>query len=112
MLQSVIDDTYGQFVDVVSERRGLDLDFVKSIADGSIFTGRQAFDKGLIDKLGTMEDAISKAGEMADLGRHPRVIKERRFKRDFWEQLFGLLGLNSIRSQLANPWPKIEYRYN
>ena len=46
-LQSVVDDTYEQFVEVVSESREMDKDEVVKIADGSIFTGRQAKDLGL-----------------------------------------------------------------
>jgi len=111
MLQSVIDDTYDQFVNVVSERRGLDLDFVKSLANGSIFTGRQAREKDLIDKLGTLDDAISLAGDMAGLGQEPRVVKERPFKRNIFEQLVGLLGLDNFKSQIRL-WPTLEYRYN
>jgi len=111
MLQSVIDDTYDQFVNVVSERRGLDIDFVKSLADGSIFTGRQARDKALIDKLGTLDDAIAIAGEMAGLGEKPHIVKERPFKRSILEQLVGLMGLDKIKSQVRL-WPTLEYRYN
>jgi len=111
MLQSVIDDTYDQFVNVVSERRGLDLDFVKSLANGSIFTGRQAREKDLIDKLGTLDDAISLAGDMAGLGQKPRVVKERPFKRNIFDQLVGLLGLDNFKSQIRL-WPTLEYRYN
>ncbi|OGC92519.1 MAG: hypothetical protein A2W25_07430 [candidate division Zixibacteria bacterium RBG_16_53_22] len=111
MLQSVIDDTYDQFVNVVSERRGLDLDFVKSLANGSIFTGRQARDKALVDKLGTLDDAISLAGDMAGLGQKPRVVKERPFRRNIFEQLVGLLGLDNFKSQIRL-WPALEYRYN
>ena len=111
MLQSVIDDTYDQFVNVVSERRGLDLDFVKSLANGSIFTGRQARDKALVDKLGTLDDAVSLAGDMAGLGQKPRVVKERPFRRNIFEQLVGLLGLDNFKSQIRL-WPALEYRYN
>jgi protease-4 len=111
MLQSVIDDTYDQFINVVAERRGLDIDLVKSLADGSIFTGRQAQEKGMVDKIGTLDDAIALAGEMAGLGHEPRVIKERPFKRSIFEQIVGLFGLDILKSQIRN-WPALEYRYN
>lgn len=109
MLQSVIDDTYDQFVNVVAEGRNLEVDYVKGIADGSVFTGRQAQEKGLVDKLGTLEDAIAKAGEMADLGSHPRVIKERRLRETLFQQLFGKLGLDDLKSTIRL-WPSLEYR--
>jgi protease IV len=112
MLQSVIDDTYNQFVAVIVDRRKLDLDYVKSLANGSIFTGQQAKANGLVDKIGTLEDAISKAGEMADLGKHPRVIKERPYRRTIIDQLTGALGLDQIKSTYIHPWPTLEYLFN
>jgi protease-4 len=111
MLQSVIDDTYGQFIDIVAERRGLDIDYVKGMADGSIFTGHQALEKGLVDKIGTLDDAIAKAGEMANLGDNPRVVKERPFRPNVWEQIFGALGLDFAKAGLNRTWPGLEYRY-
>ncbi len=111
MLQSVIDDTYDQFVNVVAEGRNLEVDYVRELADGSVFTGRQAKEKGLVDKLGTLEDAIAKAGEMANLGSHPRVIRERRIRRTLFQELIGALGLDQVKSSI-HLWPTVEYRYN
>jgi protease IV len=111
MLQSVIDDTYDQFVKVVAGGRNLETDYVKSLADGSVFTGRQAKEKGLVDKLGTLEDAIAKAGEMSNLGNNPRIIKERRLKHTILDDLFGKLGIDQIKSNI-HLWPSLEYRYN
>jgi protease-4 len=112
MLQSVIDDTYDQFVGVVAERRSMDIDDVKKLADGAIFTGNQALNNGLVDKLGTLEDAISLAGEMANLGKHPRVVKERKFRRSLLDELLGFVGLNQSLMDHLRPWPSIEYRFS
>jgi protease-4 len=112
MMQAAIDDTYDQFINVVSETRNLDLEEVRKIADGSIFTGRQALELGLIDELGTLDDAISMAGELSDLGDDPRTIKERiRRKPLIWEYAKSLVGLgeNVLNNRL---WPYIEYRYS
>jgi len=112
MLQAAIDDTYDQFISVVSETRELELERVRKIADGSIFTGRQALDLGLIDKLGTLDDAISLAGELADLGDDPKTVKERIRRRPlWWEYAASLVGLGE---EVFNnrPWPYIEYRYS
>jgi protease IV len=111
MLQSVIDDTYDQFVSVVAVGRHLEPDYVKSLADGSVFTGRQAREKGLVDKLGTLEDAITKAGEMCDLGSNPRIIKERHIRNTILDDLLGKLGLDQVKSNI-HLWPSLEYRYN
>ncbi len=112
MIQAAIDDTYNQFVMVVSENRNIDIDQVEEIADGSIFTGNQALELGLVDKLGGLEEAITLAGEMAGLGSDPRTIKEiprkRRFIDYLVEKLAILLNLN-VPEQV---WPKLEYIYN
>ena len=67
ILQSMIDDTYQQFVETVAEARKLSVDTVKKFADGRIFTGKQAVALGLVDRLGTEEDARVWAAELAGL---------------------------------------------
>jgi protease-4 len=70
-LQSLVDDSFAWFVDVVAERRGLPRPEVLLIADGRIVTGRQAAGLGLIDDVGGESDAIawleSNRGVAADL---------------------------------------------
>ncbi len=112
MLQSLIDDTYDQFVNVVAESREIETKEVKKFADGSIFTGRQAYEMGLIDRLGTLEDAISIAGEMTDLGDDPRIVKERPSRRPFWPLVENLIGvdLGSLFDS-GRTWPALEYLY-
>jgi protease-4 len=67
ILQSMIDDTYQQFVETVAEARKLSVETVKKFADGRIFTGKQAVELGLVDRLGTEEDARVWAAELAGL---------------------------------------------
>jgi protease-4 len=62
MLQAVISDTYNWFVDIVAERRKLDRTQALALADGRIFTGRQAVDAKLIDEIGGEEVAIAWLG--------------------------------------------------
>ncbi len=56
--QSILDDSYGQFVDIISKGRGLDIETVKTLADGRIYTARQALNHKLIDQLGTLDETI------------------------------------------------------
>ncbi len=79
-LQLVVDDTYEQFVEVVAASRGMETEKVIEIADGSIFTGRQAKELGLVDELGNLHDAIKIAGEMVGIQEYPKTIKERKRK--------------------------------
>lgn len=57
ILQSLVDDAYNQFIEIVSEGRHMDADTLKPIADGRIYTARQAVDNGLIDAVGSLKDA-------------------------------------------------------
>lgn len=111
MLQALIDDSYEQFLNVISESRDLEMDSVRKFADGSVFTGSQGINLGLIDRLGTMQDAIAVAGEMADLGDDPRTVKERPFKRPWWDMVMKLAGFDPEFLGLQRSWPHLEYRY-
>ena len=67
ILQDLIDTSYQQFVETVAEARSLAVEKVKSFADGRVFTGQQALELGLVDRLGTEEDARRLAAELAGL---------------------------------------------
>ncbi|HEY9736776.1 MAG TPA: signal peptide peptidase SppA [Trichocoleus sp.] len=67
ILQELIDVSYGQFVRTVAEARNLGEETVRSFADGRIFTGEQALQLGVVDRLGTEEDARRWAAELAGL---------------------------------------------
>lgn len=56
-LQSMITDSYNWFVDLVAERRAMDREQVQTLADGRVYTGRQAAANGLVDSLGGERDA-------------------------------------------------------
>lgn len=67
ILQNLIDSTYQQFVETVAEGRNLTVETVKSFADGRIFSGKQALELGLVDRLGGEEDARRWACELVKL---------------------------------------------
>lgn len=75
MLQSVIESTHSQFVRAVAEGRKLPEAKVREIADGRIFSGEQAMANKLIDRLGTLHDAVLEAGRLGGLSGEPEVIK-------------------------------------
>ncbi len=65
-LQSVIDDLYARFIDVVDKGRPeLDRGSVERLADGRVFTARQALEAGLVDEIGYIEDAVAVAERRA-----------------------------------------------
>jgi protease IV len=67
ILQELIDTSYQQFIQTVAEARSLGVETVRNFADGRIFTGQQALELGVIDRLGTEEDARRWACELVGL---------------------------------------------
>ncbi|MEN8143598.1 MAG: signal peptide peptidase SppA [Gemmatimonadota bacterium] len=88
ILQEVIHDTYGQFVDAITDSRGMEREAVLEVADGRILSGERAMSVGLIDRLGTLPDAIAAAGEMAGLGSDPKTLRPTQ-RRATWIDLIG-----------------------
>ena len=74
MLQAVIDNTHQQFVKAVAEGRKLPLEDVRKIADGRILSGEQAQEHKLVDRLGTLQDAIEEAGRQAGISGDPELL--------------------------------------
>lgn len=66
-LQKYLLDFYEIFLDRVAATRKMPKDEVRKIAEGRIYTGRQAIKIGLVDRLGTLQDAVSAAREMANI---------------------------------------------
>jgi protease-4 len=108
-LQSVVDDTYEQFVEVIATNRGMAKEDVLKVADGSVFTGRQAKNLGLVDELGDLQDAIKIAGEMVGIKEFPKTIKEIKRKITWFDLLTqkmnGLLKLDGNEELM----PKLQY---
>ncbi|WP_378955301.1 signal peptide peptidase SppA [Pelosinus sp. sgz500959] len=90
IIQVMVDDIYNQFVTVVAEGRKMDIEQVRKLADGRIYTGNQAKQLGLVDELGNMYDAIDGTAEMAGISGKPE-IKEYG-KHSPWSMLFGANG--------------------
>ncbi|SDN55085.1 signal peptide peptidase SppA [Alkalicoccus daliensis] len=80
ILQSIVDDAYEQFVDVIEAGRDLSREEVLELADGRIYTGSQAMENGLVDQLGNLDETIDAMRE--NLGRDADVVE--------YEQGFGI----------------------
>lgn len=92
ILQGLVDDVHEQFVDVVAANRSLARSAIEELADGRVFSGRQAAALGLIDGTGTLDDAIATAGRMAGLGDRPKVERPRPPRLTLWDLLVGVTG--------------------
>lgn len=77
ILQSSIDDVYNQFLEAIVSGRNMDMGKIRELADGRIYTGRQALEAGLIDRLGGFEDAVDYLAEMAGIQGEPRIVREK-----------------------------------
>lgn len=77
LLNETTTDIYNQFIEVISENRQLPKEKIVPIADGRIFSGRQAQMFGLVDSLGTYEDAIKITANLCGISGEPQIIKER-----------------------------------
>jgi len=84
LLQSLVDDVYSQFVEAVAVGRRMSPERVRPLADGRVFSGRQAQQLGLVDELGDLDAAIAAAGKLAGIEGTPEVIRESP-RRGIWE---------------------------
>ncbi len=109
LLQAMINDSYESFFDAVAEGRKIDREKLKELADGRIFTGKQALKAGLVDKLGDFQDAVDLAGQLGGLGSNPQIIRGRKYS---LEELFTSLDskLSLFPSASLNQ-PLLEYRW-
>ena len=78
LLQSVLDDVHDQFIQAVAAGRAMKVEQVRDLADGRVFTGRQAKTARLVDELGDLQDAIKLAGKMVGIAGEPRVVETRK----------------------------------
>src|SRR5205823_2153711 len=75
VLQTLLDDVHGQFIDAVAKGRKLDRAEVVRFADGRVFSGVQARDLKMVDMLGTLEDAVNEAAKLAGMSIPPAVTR-------------------------------------
>ncbi len=114
-LHDFIMNAYDQFVGAVSSERNMDIEKVKSCADGRVYTGVQAKEIGLIDLLGTYEDAIELAGKLGGIEGQPKTIREKKKQPGLFELMFEEDALSGLRKQAGIPiiktYPAVYYQY-
>jgi protease-4 len=91
VMQALLDDVHGQFIDAVAAGRKLSREDVLRFADGRVFSGVQAKDLRMVDALGGLEDAVQAAAKLAGIPGTPSVIQPKR--------RFSIMEL--LRSQLG-----------
>jgi len=103
MLQALLDDVYSQFVEAVSEGRGLEKKDVLAFAEGRIYSGQQALALKMVDELGGFEEAVEAAGKLANISGRPKLVYPRKkFSfRDLMESRLGLAGVGPLLPALS-----------
>lgn len=109
--QEVVDNSFSQFVDVVARERKMSMDKLMLYANGRVFTGLQAKEYGLIDSLGTFEDAIRITGKMAGIEGEPRIVREKK-KFSIFEEIIGskMEDVTEIKEKLFEE-PILQYKF-
>lgn len=115
-IQDIIDNSFQQFLDVVSRERKIDMEELKKIATGRVYTGLQALELRLVDTLGTFEDAIQIAADMGGIEGEPTIVKEK--KSMAWLDYFMESSANSeireLKEDFKNEFlekPILQYKY-
>jgi protease-4 len=96
--QAIIDETYDEFVQIVADGREMSVAEAKELADGRIYTGRQALDLGLVDQLGNLDAAIQRAAELGGIEGEPRIVEYQQPLSVFQ----GLLGMTRPAGPLSD----------
>ena len=92
VVRAMMDDAYDQFTSKAADGRKMPVDKLRKLAGGRVYTGRQALANGLVDELGTLDDAIQAAKQLAGIDKDTKVTIERLPEpTNFFESLFGEL---------------------
>lgn len=91
VIQGAINHTYSEFTARVAQARKKTVEEVDQVGQGRVWSGQQALERGLVDKLGRLEDAVASAAQRAKLGDKPQVryVETERSK---WEQVADSFG--------------------
>lgn len=91
LLLNVTKDIHNQFIDAVARGRRMDIERVREIADGRIMTGLSAQRLGLVDEIGTIEDATEMLWKDLNLSGEPQTVSPKKQSSSFLKQLMDSL---------------------
>ena len=105
LLQAVMDDVHEQFIQAVADGRHIPIEDVRKFADGRIMSGRQALKLGLVDQLGSLQDAIALGARLAGISGEPHVVYREK-ERSIFDMLRG-----SISAGMPDVFPSVKIKY-
>jgi len=113
IIQDLIDDIYNQFVDVIVRDRNIPRKQVVAIADGRVFTGRQAKEYGLVDYLGDMGSAAKLASQLAGKDGKYDLVYPHKKRASILDYVFESAANQFSRSlrEKADSWGGVGYLY-
>lgn len=109
MLDELLSDAYDLFLRRVGEGRGLEVDKVKELAEGRIYSGKKALEVGLVDEIGSLDKAVEVVKDLAGI-EEAKVFEYS--KVGLWESLFGGMGmgvLGRIFPKTNGAYPRVLY---
>jgi protease-4 len=112
LIQELISDIQGQFVDAVAEGRNLSVEKVREIADGRVFSGAKAKDLGLVDMLGNFQDAVDLAKKEAGIKGEARLVYPRKTGPRLWDLILRDATKAIYESTIKALKTHIEYRWD
>jgi protease-4 len=108
--QGLIDDMYVDFVEAVAEGRKMDMEAVRALADGRVFTGRDAREKKLVDEIGNFQDAVDLTASLAGITGKPSLLRVTRQRVTLIDLLTGdVSSLNPFGSQTLKSQVRFQY---
>ena len=99
--RSFLQEFYDRFLDVVSEGRGMERDAAHAVAQGRVWTGRQAQERGLVDAIGGVDVALAKAAELGHLDTYG--VSTFPASKTLWDQLADDLKVEALQPRIAIP---------
>jgi protease-4 len=113
IFQRLLDEAHGRFMNVVSRGRQMPMRRVRGLADGRILSGEQAREAGLVDRLGTFDDAVAEAKRLERLSDASVVEYERPFS--FSDFFTGVTRIRNPREEVERSFgvtgPRLAYLY-
>ncbi len=107
LLHEVLTNVYDQFIDAIVDGRSMAREDILPYADGRIFSGDQAQEYGFVDRLGSLEEAITMASEMAGIEGRPSVVRKERRRVSVFDFLDEKM--NPMKGLLGSG-PRLEFR--
>lgn len=91
ILQRNVETSYTNFLNLVSNARDMSVDDVDNVAQGRVWIGTDALELGLVDELGSLEDAVASAANFAELEKYDTFYVQRTLSAQeiFWKEFFG-----------------------